>query len=191
MIVYHGTSFVQAKSIINDRSLKIHMKSFYDESPYYSSDKRFIYFTINIASAIRYARNAASQYKDKRIALFRIDIDRSELKPDNDQLKQETQSNTNIKRAFIPKVSGEYNLEKSLKLFSSCCVDRNVTADEFNIEYIVMEPLYESTNKILFSRIDEYLFLSTGREDSFSEEWNKLKQLESDLLSLYTFEKIK
>lgn len=54
-----------------------------------------------------------------------------------------------------------------------------------------MEPLYESTNKILFSKIDEYLFLSTGREDSFSEEWNKLKQLESDVLSLYTFEKIK
>lgn len=193
MKLYHGTSYVAAKKIIDEKKIKRHSNSVYDNSEDFSTNKEYVYLTNNIAFAIRYARNSATQYDDKRIVLFMLGVDEASLLPDYDQLRQATQELPYMKRTFTPSVKGVYTLEKSLKLFNSCCINKDISANEYVINYIVIDALRdcnEKNNIYLLNKIDDYLFLGRGRDDDYTKEWEELEYLEKELLAYYEFVKL-
>ena len=103
MKLYHGTSIENANKIFDDGCLKRNCASEYDGVNDFSTNKDYIYFTNNIALAIRCARNSASNQKDKHILIFELDIDRKDLLPDEDELRIATQDLPYIQRSNTPK----------------------------------------------------------------------------------------
>lgn len=184
MKLYHGTSYETATKIIKDKKIKCGCESPYDDSADFSTNKNYIYLTNNIALAIRYAKNATKN-EDKKVSIFIIEIDESKLLPDFDELKQQTQELSYIKRTFVPKVEGEFTLEKSLKMFNSCCVAEDISANEYDMKYFDIESFAECKRPGLFGDIEKYLFLSRGRDEDYSKEWKELASLERELLKLY------
>lgn len=192
MKLYHGTSYENATKILADGCLKRNCTSEYDGINDFSTNKDFIYFTNNIALAIKYARNSASSQIDKRILIFELDIDSKELLPDEDELKISTQNSLFLQIQNPRKVDGEFNLEKSLQMFNSCRVAHDIDLKTHAAKYIIINPVNDLTSEEseLLAEINGYICLAHGFGEQFGHTLDDLHILEEKLFTHCPFIKV-
>ena len=181
-----------ANKIFDDGCLKRNCASEYDGVNDFSTNKDYIYFTNNIALAIRCARNSASNQKDKHILIFELDIDRKDLLPDEDELRIATQDLPYIQRSNTPKVDGEFNLEKSMYMFNSCRVAHDIDLKTHAAKYVILKPINELKieESRLLKEIDEYLCLTRGYDTQFEHTLDDLHKLEEKLFALHPLQNV-
>lgn len=98
------TSFENSCKIITVGCIKRSQLSYYNYAPdIFKTDKEYVYLTNNIAKAISYGRNTASAHSDKRVIIFSIEINKTDLLADEDELGVIKQMN----QMYVVKENGD------------------------------------------------------------------------------------
>lgn len=144
MLLYHGTPGPMGQKIITERVIKNNCNRLWNGSIQAVGEKidisttdGLVYFSNKLSLASFYGNANRWNCKEKTslIYVFRVNIPEEELLPDWDELK--------INWEQI--VRKDITAEQSLSICSCVSVDHSIKADKYNIEYIEIDMLDDSS----------------------------------------------
>lgn len=129
MILYHGTTLKNGREIISDGIIKSNIKRNYiDYGMIKNTTDGFVYLTKNLYTAYYYGNinlNGMTNYGNKYVYIFKINIDDNILLPDYDEIEVVTK-----------KIYENVSAENSLKLCGCVTVKEDVSVR--GMEYIIL-----------------------------------------------------
>lgn len=163
MILFHGTTAKRAECILSDRKIKKDCLRFFtkeENGDGYSTDG-YVYLSNEITFSLSFAYSHSNVDESDFLYVFRIVVPDKYILADLDEMRHQDPTGYDRERY-------ETDLECSLLEFKTCRIQKDISFDEFEVDYFIID-------KTQYENISD-LFDNAGYDYNYVLENYTIKQ---------------